>query len=229
VKYVLVPGSGGRAWYWHRVIPELRRVGHEAIAVDLPAADESAGLADYRDAIADATGERDEIILVAQSMAGFSAPLVCDRRNVRLLVLVNAMVPKPGETISEWWANTGFDEARGALAARMRWPNTELDFERDFFHDVPTDVKAEAFAAGEPAQAEKPFLEPWPLREWPKVLTRFVQGRDDRFFPIDFQRRVVRERLGIALEEMPGGHLLALSRPYELAAQLDSYAHLSES
>jgi pimeloyl-ACP methyl ester carboxylesterase len=222
--YVLVPGAGGQAWYWHRLVPELEKAGHEAIAVDLPAADESAGLAEYRDAIIAAIGQRDGIILVAQSMGGFSAPLVCNRCNVRLMVLVNAMVPMPGETIGEWWPNTRYGAARAALAAREGWPDAELDFERDFFHDVPADIKAQAFAAGEPAQAEKPFTEPWPLRAWPDVQTRFVQGRDDRFFPVEFQRRVVRERLGVGLDEMPGGHLLALSRPLELAAKLDDYA-----
>jgi pimeloyl-ACP methyl ester carboxylesterase len=224
VVFVLVPGSGGQAWYWHRVVPELRKLGHEAIAVDLPAADESAGLVQYRDAIVDAIGRQGGIICVAQSLAGFSAPLVCARRHVRLLLLVNAMVPKPGETAAEWWTNTGHADARAALAARMGWPSAELDFERDFFHDVPPDVTAEAFAAGEPVQAGKPFMEPWPLPDWPNVKTQFIQGRDDRFFPVDFQRRVVRERLGIALDEMPGGHLVALSRPSELAAKLDECA-----
>ncbi|WP_429727778.1 alpha/beta fold hydrolase [Amycolatopsis thermalba] len=53
--------------------------------------------------------------------------------------------------------------------------------------------------------------------------TRFVQGRDDRFFPLEFQRRVVRERLGLELDEIPGGHLAALSRPRELADLLVSW------
>lgn len=53
--------------------------------------------------------------------------------------------------------------------------------------------------------------------------TRFLQGRDDRFFPVEFQRRVVRERLGIAPDEMDGGHLVALSRPRELADRLEDY------
>jgi len=38
--FVLIPGAGGAAWYWHRVLPELRARGHEAFAVDLPGADE---------------------------------------------------------------------------------------------------------------------------------------------------------------------------------------------
>jgi pimeloyl-ACP methyl ester carboxylesterase len=64
---------------------------------------------------------------------------------------------------------------------------------------------------------------PWPLKAWPDVPTRFLQGRDDRFFPVEFQRRVVRDRLGITIDEMPGGHLVALSQPGLLASQLERY------
>ena len=58
--YVLVPGAGGEAWYWSRVVGELTRRGHEAIAVDLLAADESAGLAEYVDVVVAAAEGQDE-------------------------------------------------------------------------------------------------------------------------------------------------------------------------
>lgn len=211
--FVLVPGAGGEAWYWHRLVPELTRRGHEAIAVDLPAEDDSAGLVEYTDLVVQAIGDREDVVLVAQSMGGFTAPLVCARVPVSLLVLVNAMVPAPGETGGEWWSNTGYHEAHPE----------GMDTERDFLHDLPPDVKAEALRRGEPQQSDKPFTTPWPLEKWPNVPTRFVQGRDDRFFPLEFQRRVVRERLGLELDEVPGGHLNALSRPRELADLLASW------
>ena len=47
-----------------------------------------------------------------------------------------------------------------------------------------------------------------------------IQGRDDRLFPLEFQRRVVHSRLGLGLEVMPGGHLIALSQPEELASRI---------
>jgi hypothetical protein len=50
-----------------------------------------------------------------------------------------------------------------------------------------------------------------------------VAGRDDRFFPLEFQRRVARDRLGVAPVVVPGGHLDALSRPDELAAVIAGY------
>ena len=222
--YVLIPGAGDSAWYWHRLIPELRARGHDVVAMDLPAADDSAGLKEYADAVVAAIGDHTELIVVAQSMAGFTAPLVCERVPVDLLVLLNAMVPSPGESAGDWWSNTGHAQAKADQAARDgRALDGEFDLLGDFFHDVPPDVTAQAMAMGEPAQSGTPFGQPWPLKQWPDVPTRLLQGRDDRFFPADFQRRVARDRLGITTDEMPGGHLIALSRPTELADRLETY------
>ena len=37
-SFILVPGAGGDAFYWHRVVPLLRDAGHEVVAVRLPQA-----------------------------------------------------------------------------------------------------------------------------------------------------------------------------------------------
>ena len=96
--FVLIPGAGGAAWYWHRVAPRLRDAGHQAIAVDLPGDDEIAGLPAYARRVVAAIGDRDDVVLVAQSLGAFTAPLVAERVPVLGLVLVNAMIPTPGET-----------------------------------------------------------------------------------------------------------------------------------
>ena len=36
--YVLIHGAWHGAWCWEKIVPMLTRCGHEAIAVDLPAA-----------------------------------------------------------------------------------------------------------------------------------------------------------------------------------------------
>ncbi len=222
--FVLVPGAGGSAWYWHRVVPELHTRGHSATAVDLPADDDAAGFEEYADAVVAAVGDRSDLVIVGQSMGGYTAALVAERLPVRLLVLVNAMTPRPGESGGEWWGNVGFEDARREQASREGWRlEDDPDNIEAFFHDVPADVRAEAFAQGEPQQSGTPFAKPWPLTHWPDVPTRFLAGRDDRFFPIEMQRRVVTERLGIAVDEMPGGHLSALSRPVDLAERLVAY------
>ncbi|MEU8618335.1 alpha/beta hydrolase [Streptomyces sp. NPDC048623] len=64
---------------------ELRGRGHDVVAVDLPCDDDSAGLAEYADTVVDAIGDRTDLILVAHSFGGFTAPLVCDGVPVDLL------------------------------------------------------------------------------------------------------------------------------------------------
>jgi pimeloyl-ACP methyl ester carboxylesterase len=219
--FVFVPGAGGAAWYWHRVVPELRARGHEAVAVDLPGADESAGLPEYADAVTEAIGGRQDVVLVAQSMGGFTAPVVCARIPVRLLVLVNAMIPLPGETPGAWWDNTGWEPARIAAARAGGYP-AEFDLATVFLHDVPAEVVATGEEHNFP-EADIAFGQPCAIERWPDVPTRVLAGRDDRFFPLEFQRRIAGERLGTEVDSIPGGHLVALSRPAELTDQLTRY------
>ena len=161
MTFVLIPGAGGEAWFWHRLVAELERRGHGAVAVDLPAGDESAGWAEYADAVVAAARGVDDAVLVAQSMGGFTAPLVCDRLPVRLLVLLNAMIPVPGETGGAWWENTGQSKAQAELAAAQgRVVSDGIDVLVDFFHDVPADVTAEAMRRGDPSQSMTPSRSP---------------------------------------------------------------------
>ena len=177
--YVLIHGAGSDSWYWHPVVGELSRRGHAVVAPDLPSGDDSAGLAEYAEAVVNAVGD---LILVAQSLGGFVAPLVCARVPVTLLVLVAAMVPRPGEPAGDWFVNTGWPAARRAHAGREgRTVDDEVDVLAEFFHDVPPDVVSEAFSRGEPQQSDRPFGDPWPLEAWPNVPTKFVLRRDDRF------------------------------------------------
>ena len=224
--FVLIPGAGSDAWYWHLVVPELRAAGHDTVAVDLPCDDDTAGLDDYTDAVVDAVGARamtDELVVVAQSMGGLTAPLVAERVPVRLLVLVAAMVPSPGETGGDWWTNTGQGEAmRAAAEADGTYSVDEFDEAVVFLHDVPTALIEEGNAHLRD-QSDTPFAKPWPLDRWPEVPTRFLLCSGDRIFPADFQRRVVRDRLGFEPDEMAGGHLPALARPHDLAKRLLAY------
>jgi pimeloyl-ACP methyl ester carboxylesterase len=68
-----------------------------------------------------------------------------------------------------------------------------------------------------------PLDQPWPLGSWPDVPTRVLAGRHVRMFPLDFQRRVARERLAIEVEEIDGGHMVAMSNPAALADRLEAY------
>jgi pimeloyl-ACP methyl ester carboxylesterase len=219
--YVLVPGGGGQAWYWHRVVPLLRAASHTAIAVGLPAADEAAGLADYTDAIVRSARTAPGCVVVAQSMGGFSAPQACEPLDASRLVLVNAMIPMPGEVLGEWWDHVGQPAARAAKAvADGRDSDAEFDPFEVFFHDVPADVVEAAKSVPPPEQAARPFADAWPLGGWPDVPTVVLSSADDRFLPLELQQRVAQERLGITTQLLPGGHLPALACPEALVGRL---------
>jgi pimeloyl-ACP methyl ester carboxylesterase len=210
----------------------LQQRGHEVVAPDLPIDDDAAGLEGYAAAVVAAIGERRHLVLVAQSMAGFTAPIVCERVPVDLLVMVAAMVPRPNESPGEWWDNIGYTAARRENDARLGLPSDgEFDALTIFFHDVPDEVRAEAMARGERRQSDTPFTKPWPLAAWPDVPTEFLLCRNDRFFPAELMRRVVKERLGITPDEMESGHLPALAHPGELVERLERYraAHLGRA
>jgi pimeloyl-ACP methyl ester carboxylesterase len=206
--FALIHGGGGSAWDWHLVAAELRKRGHEPIAVDLPSEEPAAGWWDYADTVVEAVSDRTNLVVAAHSLGGFTAPLVCARRPAEVLVLVAAMIPAPGELFAEWWKNAGY---------------VDSGCDDVFYHDVPPELAAEA-RRRERGQADRPLEEPWPLEAWPDVPTRYLLCRDDRMFTAAWARRHARDRLGIGPDEMDGGHYIMLSRPSELAARLEALA-----
>jgi pimeloyl-ACP methyl ester carboxylesterase len=219
--YALLPGAGGDSWYWHLVAPRLQEAGHEAIAVDLPADDDNAGLEAYADAIVDAVGDREEVVVVAQSMAAFSGPMAAERIDAQRFILVCPMIPTPDESPGEWWDASGQTTAqREADIAAGRDPDAQFDPIATFLHDLPADTLEEAMARGAPEQSGRPFGDPWPLDSWPDLPTRVIAGRHDRLFPLPFMQALSQERLGIDPEVVDSGHLPALARPDELAQLL---------
>jgi pimeloyl-ACP methyl ester carboxylesterase len=207
--FALIHGGGGSAWDWHLVEPELRERGHDSVAVDLPNEDPSAGWSDYVDTVVEAVGERPRpLVVVGHSLGAFTAPLVCARIPVDLLVFLAGMIPAPGELFEDWWTNTGYESS---------------GYDDVFYNDVPPELQAEA-EKRERNEDARALQEAWPLEAWPEVPTRYLLCRDDRMFTAEWARRHARERLGVEADEIDGGHYITLSRPLELAERLDAYA-----
>ena len=215
--FVFIPGAGGSAWVWSRVTRLLVQAGHEAIAVDLPGDDETAGLPRYAELVVDAIGSRSAVVLVAGSLGGFTAPIVCERAPVRELVLVNAMIPVPGERARDWWALTGAVEAQEEAARAGGYGPFEIA--TYFLHDVDAEIAAEG-EAYQRSEADIAFDSVCQFKAWPAIRIHVVAGADDRFFPVGFQRRVARDRLGVEADVIPGGHLLPLVQPRLVADYL---------
>ena len=212
--YALIHGAGDVGWYWHLVERELRARGHETVAPDLPIEDDDATFADHARVVLDAIEaipDHEELVVVGQSWGGYVAPIVAERAGASRLILVAGMIPQPGETAEEMWEATGW-----------RMPRAEDQRFGVFYHDVDPDLAAEAMSK-ERRQSESTGDEPWPLPAWPDIPTHFILCRNDRFFPADWLRRVVRERLHIEPDEIDSGHTPALSHPTELVELMESY------
>lgn len=188
-------------WSWHLVATALEAKGHTAIAPDLPTEDESKDLTDWASTVVAALPSTEDVIVVGHSFGGLVAPLVAAQLNPKALVLVTAMLPKPGETPGDWWAKTGYEDS---------------GLEDQFWHDVPADL-AEESQKRERGMSEYAMTKPWPLDAMPDVPTHFILCTEDRFFPPKFMRRVVADRLGVEPVELAAGHCAQLSKPTELA------------
>ena len=228
-NYLLLHGAASTGWIWHRVEAGLRELGHQTVAPDLPCADPAAGLEAYTDVAVQAAavfGEQ-SVVVVAQSLAGMVAPVVATRRPVSLIVLVAAMMPRPGESANQWAAATGQPDAQAALLATLGIPfEARFDPELVFVHDLDPDLKAES-ARHVSDQQTRPTQDPCPITAWPAVPTHVIAAADDRFFPLEFMQRQTRDRLGIEPDTITGGHLAVLSQAQALVEKLLAFEKVS--
>ena len=224
-RFVLVPGGGGSPWVWSRLVPVLHDGGHRAVAVDLPGPDPQVDLHGYVERIvARVRAERESgtgpVVLVGLSLGGFGASAAALLEPVDHLVLVNAMVPRPGESPAQWWRACGqARERRANEQAAGRDPGRPFDPLEALFHDAAPEVLAEV-AEHDRDEADAAFATPWPGTHWPEVRTSVVVADDDRLFPPTMQERVAADRLDLPVHRVPGGHLCPLTRPTELAGLL---------
>jgi pimeloyl-ACP methyl ester carboxylesterase len=221
--FVLIPGAGADPRVYGATIDALRELGHDGIAPPLPLDDAAATPSDHADAILAALPDPPPapLVLVGQSLGAYSATIAAARLRPARLILLAPMIPTLGETAGEWWEGTGHGEAIAPLVERLGSPSEwdEAAMAEVFYHDVDEATLA-ASADYEGVPGDGLFEEPLPLEAWPDVPTTVLIPREDRLFPLEFQRRVARERLGLEVEEMEGGHLPFLSRPRELAERL---------
>ncbi|MGH2960388.1 MAG: alpha/beta fold hydrolase [Solirubrobacterales bacterium] len=219
--FVFLPGAGSGPDHWRLVEALLQDAGHDTVAPDLPNEDDAAGLPEYTAAAIAAIGNRQDLMLVGQSLGAFTAASVAAEQGAELIVYLNGMIPIEGETPGEWWGNVGHEAAAAEILAAhgplSTW--TQPDFEVVFLHDVPPEN-----LAIETPRRQGGGVFGTPLTRYPsEIPARAIGGSRDRLFPIEFQKDLARQRLGIELDVVESGHLTALANPEGLATQLLAY------
>jgi pimeloyl-ACP methyl ester carboxylesterase len=225
MRFVLVHGAYHGAWCWGLLSSELEKLGHVALAVDLPVEVPEAGAAAYADEIAALVGD-DEAIVVGHSMMGLAIPLVPRLAPVSRLVFLCAFVPVPGSSINEVRSREQVAPDREIQRVQftdigegvwMIGPDTANEL---FFHDVSPRLASWAVPLLRP-QSYRIMEEITPLLEWPEVDCSYVLCRADRAVDAEWARSTARARLGTVPHELDGGHSPFLTRPAELARLLD--------
>jgi pimeloyl-ACP methyl ester carboxylesterase len=221
----LIHGAWHGAWCWGPLVAELDRRGHRAVAVDLPCDDPTATILDNAEQVARALGDADDVIVVGHSLGGIVAPVVATLRAVRKVVLLCALVPRPGRSLSEVMGaepecTTGeFNRAPRHFGdhGAVTWdPEVAAGL---FFRACDPETAREAAARLRP-QVWTTSKQITPLDRWPECELVSIVCADDEVLSPDWSRRIARDVLGIEPVELPGGHSPMLSHPIELADAL---------
>ena len=242
MRFVLVHGGFHGAWCWSRTIPELERLGHQAIAIDLPGhgerADERSTLADRRGAILEVLEPGD--VLVGHSGGGYDISLAAGAapEKVGHMIYLAAGLPIEGRSVLEATggaaAPTGESEGEPKVVQLMDDETGMLKFIRPnargrlecvdqakaaafFYHDCDAETVAWAFQRLTPAPPD--FMqEPVSIPAfWAAQPPRsYILCREDRAKPHAMSDEVIR-RLGVEPLVIDASHSPFLSRPAELA------------
>ena len=231
--FALVHGGWLGAWCWELLTPLLQQAGHDVIAVNLPAEDGTASFETYADVVcASLDGRTEDIILVGHSYGGNTIPLVADRRPVRHLVYLCALVPDIGRSMMDQlqnepdMLNPRWVEGVSVPDDQLRTAWVDLELARELIcADCDDSVAAAAITRLGP-QSAYPNMLPFSLPEFPSVSSTYVVCSDDQFVGPEWSKRIARDRLGANLIELPGSHSPLLSRPSAVA---DVLLHLAET
>jgi pimeloyl-ACP methyl ester carboxylesterase len=237
MRFVLVHGGFHGAWCWSRTIPELERLGRQAIAVDIPGhgrrLHEEATIANRRDAIVDVLQPGD--VLVGHSGGGFDATLAAYAATdlVSHIVYLAAALPREGRTYPEAMtmrnAEDGeFDADAGHMLEYLHFSQdgamTFASFEgawEYFYHDCDEQTARWAFERLGPERFGDTTVTPVSVRRfWAADLPRsYILCLQDRSKP-RWLSDVVAKRLGVEQLTIDTSHCPFLSRPQELAELL---------
>jgi pimeloyl-ACP methyl ester carboxylesterase len=237
MRFVLVHGGWHGAWCWSRTIPELQRLGHQAVAIDLPGSGELIGedntFDNHRDALLAVMRPGD--VLVGHSGGGFAITIAANAapEMVGHLVYLAASLPPEGGTFASALVRNGSAEPEQIIDDVMdmtKYVETgpdgkqRLTFEgawQLFYHDCDEATARWAFERFTYGHSHDIVRTPVSVpRFWEADLPRsFIRCTQDRAQPT-WYADVVSDRLGVAPLRINSSHSPFASRPAELAELL---------
>jgi hypothetical protein len=220
--FVLVHGAWHGAWCWERVAPLLADAGHRVVTPTLAGLGERAGEASAAvnldthigDVVAALEG-RSDVVLVAHSYAGFPASAAAEQAEIGRLVLLDAFIPRDGDTMAEHVGERG-DQYRAAAADDPHWlapapPAAVLGVAEE---DLPW------VDGGMTAQPVQTYLQPIALGGAIEAIERsYIWCTTPSLSTLDESRRRIAEA-GVPVTELACGHDAMIAAPDRLATLL---------
>ncbi|MFE3837791.1 alpha/beta fold hydrolase [Pseudogemmobacter sonorensis] len=225
---LLIHGSGHGAWCWHRVIPALRALGHDARAIDLPGRGGAAtSLADQAGAILAALPG--PAVVLGHSAAGLpiTAAAEIDPARIRALVYLCAYAPRDGSSVGSLRREQRLQPLPPAIRVDRATASYGFDpaqIRELFYHDCPPEdlELAARHLCAEPIAPQETALALTPRSQ---DLPRFyLRCTDDRAIPPEDQARMALTVPQANRFELPCGHSPFFAAPALLAARLDEIA-----
>jgi pimeloyl-ACP methyl ester carboxylesterase len=244
MRFVLVHGGYHGAWCWKKLTPELQKLGHSVLVIDLPGCGERMAerttLSSWRGALREIIQDGD--VLVGHSMGGFATSLAADEvpDKVARLIYLAASVPVEGGTMAaatannvarDWPTTVGMphDAFTEIVALPNQGPCMRLTKQQAanklFYHDCAAEDQDWAWAHLTPlplAPATEPFHLP---RFWTVPIPKdFVMATDDHSHSVALDNTFIR-RLGLTTAfSIVASHSPFISRPHDTAKILDACA-----
>ena len=230
----LVHGAFHGSWCWERLTPELERLGHRVLTVDLPDEEPLAGAAEYAAVAVTAFADAGEdLVLVGHSLGGLTIPVIAASRPARQLIFLAAMLPRPGQTHDEVTAAEPDMVLPGPKGGAYRGPDGAIRWRPEaaasyFYADCPAELAAWA-AARIRGQFWKITSEMTPLSAWPGTPCAYLLGSHDAVINPAWSRSAARTVLGVQPVELDVGHSPFLAAPTLLAQVLVDVSSGSEA
>ncbi|WP_036486583.1 alpha/beta fold hydrolase [Myxosarcina sp. GI1] len=236
--FCLIHGSTQNSECWNLLIPELEKLNHQAVKIDLPSDRQNAGGMLYAEIITEQLETIEEsVILVGHSFSGIFLPLVASLRSVQHLVYLASFIPKVETSIAEQLFDESPDmfvpdwsEAWTSVIGAGKCPVEDYELALHFlFHDCTPEVAEWGFTTRQLTNAEAAMNEVFPLTDYPSNVSHsyIACDRDRTINPI-WSRRAARKFLGVKAIELASGHCPYLSVPKKLAAILDAVSNANQ-
>jgi len=225
--FALVHGAWHGAWCWDPLRPELGRLGHDSVAMDLPVEDGTATFRTYAEVVSGAVDRaEDDLVLVGHSLGAMTIPLVAAERPVRALVFLCGVLPAFGddpepEPVSLEPDDDPYRHLHRHTDGSTSWPDAGVVGDA-FYSDCPRTVVDWAFARMRPQNSTGLWSAPYPLRGRPACPIVSIACEEDRCIRPAWSTWASRVRLGVEPRWLAGGHSPFASRPRELASFLDA-------